>query len=52
MGHLQDSQRHLEAAAQADDAWVHVGIAGVHALLHLSQTLQHALRDIVYELRD
>lgn len=52
MGHLQDAQGHLEHAARSEDAWVHVGIAGVHALLHLTETLQHALRDIVYELRD
>ncbi len=42
---------HLEAAGEAGDAWVHVGIAGVYAVLHLAETIQHSLRDIIYELR-
>ncbi len=51
MGHRDEAQRHLDAAGEAGDAWVHVGIAAVHALMDLSDSVQHGLRDIIYELR-
>jgi hypothetical protein len=43
--------KHLETAGDGADQWAHIGIAGVFAMLHLADTVQHGLRDIIYELR-
>ncbi len=51
MAHQERVVEHLEAAGEAADAWIHIGIAGVYAVLHLADTVQHGLRDIIYELR-
>lgn len=51
MEHREEAIRHLEQAGEEGDAWVHVGIAGVHAVLHLAKSIEHGLRDIIYEMR-
>lgn len=53
--HADRATRHLDKAletAEEFDPWIHVGAAAVHALLHLSDTVRHGLRDIMYELAD
>ncbi len=51
MAFQERATEHLEAAGEAADAWMHIGIAGIYAMLHLADTVQHGLRDIIYELR-
>ncbi len=51
MNHRQKATEHLETAGEQADAWLHVGIAGVHAMLEVADAIKHGLRDIIYELR-
>lgn len=48
MDHREEALRLLEAALEEGNV---AGAAAVHALLHLAETVQHGLRDLVYELR-
>lgn len=53
--HADRAEDHLRKAQETSeefDPWVHIGIAAVHALLHISNTIRHGLRDIVYEISD
>lgn len=53
MDHREEALRRLAAlAGREDEPLVQVAVAAVHALLHLSDTVKHGLRDLVYELRD
>lgn len=46
-------KEHLEAATEGDvSPAMHLGAAGIYALLHVADTIKLSLRDIVYELRD
>lgn len=51
MSHKDRAIEHLEAAGKDAEAWTHIGIAGVYAVLHVADAIQHGLRDIIYELR-
>ena len=52
--HSEAATGHLEKAAEGDDVspLLHLGIAGVHAVLAVADAIKHGLRDIIYELRD
>jgi hypothetical protein len=54
--HVEAATTHLEQAldkvAKERAALVHLGAAGVHAVLAVADVIRHGLRDIVYELRD
>ncbi len=51
MNHRDHAVEHLESAGEAADTWAHIAIAGVYAVLHVADAVQHGLRDIIYELR-
>lgn len=52
MDHRDEALRHLQRVEAGDeDALVEAATAAVHALLHLSESVRHGLRDLVYELR-
>ena len=51
-GRLAAAQQKAADLDPAQAAWLDVGIAGVHAILHLADTIRHGIRDVVYELRD
>jgi hypothetical protein len=47
-----EAVKHLQAASSGGpDAAVQLGMAAVFAILHVADTVQHGLRDILYELR-
>ena len=50
----EQARTHLEKALDAEGGgpWIHLGAAGVFAVLHLADTIRHGLRDIMYEMRD
>lgn len=50
--HGLKAEEHLQKALDGDQPWIHVASAGIYALLHVSDTIRHGLRDVVYELRD
>jgi hypothetical protein len=52
--HDEKATEHLEKAAEGSDISpaLHLGIAGVHAVLAMADAIKHGLRDIIYELRD
>lgn len=54
--HAEAAQVHLDQAlakvGKDHAVMVHVGAAGVHAVLAVADAIRHGLRDIVYELRD
>lgn len=50
--HADKATEHLDAALEGEQGWLHIAAAGVHALLHVADTIRHGLRDVVYEMRD
>lgn len=47
----QKAIEHLEAIGEDVDGVMHLGIAGVYAVLEVADAIKHGLRDIIYELR-
>lgn len=52
--HSDKASEHLQRALDPEEEgdWLHVAAAGVHAILHVADSIRHGLRDVVYEMRD
>ncbi len=50
MNHRDKAVERLEAIDDAEPM-IQLGIAGIYAMLHIADSIQHGLRDIIYELR-